>query len=383
MTSYKRTSPQPQGVEYLGYDHLHFWVGNAFQAAAYYITRFGFEPCAYRGLETNSREVTTHVVRQRCIYFAFSSPLEPKNQRFSAHLSLHGDGVRGLALRVVDCKASYAHALRAGAKSVKPPHTASDSHGVVTMATIASGCIPDLEHTLVQRDAYSGAFLPGYAPSDDSPTLALSDQVDLRAVDHCVVNVDDGELEGATSWYARVFGWHRFWSVDEDKLHTEYSALRSVVMTDYHERVKMPINEPAPGRRKSQIEEFIEYYGGAGVQHIALRTLDIVRTVNALRARGVAFISVPLTYYEDLRARLRKSRTEVTESLEELQRLHILVDFDESGYLLQTFTKPVQDRPTLFIEIIQRRSHQGFGFGNFKALFEAIERDQALRGNLT
>lgn len=291
-----------------------------------------------------------------------------------------------VAFAVADCNASYNGAIQAGAKSVQPPTRLSDASGVVLTAAIASGGVDDLIHTFVQRGSYAGAFLPGFNPANEemAPGFMGLPTPGLLSVDHVVSNVPEGDMVGAVAWYEKVLNWHRFWSIDDDKMHTEYSALRSIVVADFHERVKMPLNEPAAGkgRRKSQIQEFVDYYGGPGVQHLALRTANIVQAVDALRARGVAFINVPNTYYEDLRARLKGSSISVAENLNALQRLGILVDFDETGYLLQIFTKPLQSRPTLFIEVIQRQGHEGFGAGNFKSLFEAIERDQALRGNL-
>lgn len=382
MTSYSDKGVQRENVEYLGFDHLHFWVGNAYQAAAYYITRFGFEPYAFRGLETGHREVTTQVVKQNRIIFAFSSALEPNNDNFSQHLKRHGDGVRDVAFQVRNCRAVFQSAVDAGAVVVSPPNVTEDKHGKCVTATIESA-YPDTMHTFIERNDYKGVFLPGYAPvTDADPQLTLVQPTGLQFVDHCVSNQPDHMMEPVVKWYVDTLGFHRFWSVDDKQLHTEYSSLRSIVVADYHERVKMPINEPATGLRKSQIQEFVEYYGGPGIQHIALNTPDVVKSVSRLRARGVSFIKVPSTYYDDLRERLRASSLSVQEDMDKLQKLGILVDFDESGYLLQIFTKPLQDRPTLFVEIIQRHSHSGFGVGNFKSLFEAIEREQALRGNL-
>ncbi len=382
MTSYSERGEQREGVEYLGFDHLHFWVGNAFQAAAFYITRFGFTPHAFRGLETGSRSVTTQVVRQNDIIFAFSSPLEPGNVEFAEHLAKHGDGVRDVAFTVRNCVAAYQSAVDAGAVPVSPPQVSEDADGTCVTATIEAG-YPDLRHTFVERHEYRGLFLPGYEEAaEPDPQLALVEPTGLQFVDHCVANQPDHMMEPVVDWYIDKLGFHRFWSVDDKQLHTKYSSLRSVVVADFHERVKMPINEPAQGLRKSQIQEFVEYYGGPGIQHIALNTGNILNAIACLRRRGVSFIKVPGTYYDDLRKRLRESVTEVEEDIDKLQKLGILVDFDEEGYLLQIFTKPLQDRPTLFLEIIQRRNHEGFGVGNFKSLFEAIEREQALRGNL-
>lgn len=382
MTSYSNKGIRPENGAFLGFDHLHFWVGNAYQAAAYYISRFGFEPYAYRGLETGSRSVMTQVVKQNDIIFAFSSPLEPGNEIMGRHTITHGDSVKDVAFRVTDCEGVFYRAVNAGAAIVKEPEVHESTDGRCVVATIHAG-YKDTWHTFVQRSNYKGAFLPGFKLVEDSdPQVDLVPSPDLRFIDHCVANQPDGEMERVVQWYVDKLSFHRFWSVDDNQLHTEFSSLRSIVVADYDEKIKMPINEPAKGIRKSQIQEFVEYYNGPGIQHIALNTTDIISAVSRLRQRGVSFIRVPDTYYEVLRKRLSKSCTSVLEELDKLQSLGILVDFDEEGYLSQIFTKPVQDRPTLFIEIIQRRCHEGFGVGNFKSLFEAIEREQALRGNL-
>lgn len=382
MTSYSDRGPKPDKGNFLAFDHLHFWVGNAYQAAAYYISRFGFEPFAFRGLETGSRSVMTQVVRQNDIVFAFSSALEPGNQHMSAHIARHGDGVRDVAFRVDDCRAVFDRAIAAGAVVVSPVEVLEGDGGKCIVASIQAA-YPDTTHTFVERAGFSGAFMPGYMPiTECDPQVNLVEPAQLQFIDHCVANQPDGEMESVVQWYLKTLGFHRFWSVDDKQLHTEYSSLRSIVVADYHNRVKMPINEPADGLRKSQIQEYVEYNGGPGIQHVALNTTDIIAAVTRLRRRGVTFIKVPDTYYDDLRNRLGHSSTVVEEDLGKLQALGILIDFDENGYLLQIFTKPVQDRPTLFIEVIQRHSHEGFGVGNFKSLFEAIEREQALRGNL-
>ncbi|KAG0099069.1 hypothetical protein BGZ93_009263 [Podila epicladia] len=365
---------------YEGFDHVVFWVGNAKQAASFYCTRFGFKEVAYRGLETGHRDVCSHVVQQDKITFVFMSPLNPNNKVFSDHLALHGDGVKDVAFTVDDVKSIYDRAIEKGAKSIRAPFEEKDEHGSVWMATIAT--YGDTEHTFVQRSGYKGTFLPGYVlPRHQDPLQDILPVVGLNYIDHCVGNQPDGEMLQACEMYEQQLGFHRFWSVDDSQIHTEYSALRSIVMADPTEKVKMPINEPAMGKKKSQITEYCEYYGGAGVQHIALNTSNVIQAVSNLRARGMDFLSVPASYYENLRLRLQGSTTKIAEDLDIIQNLNILVDYDESGYLLQIFTKPVQDRPTVFIEIIQRRGHEGFGAGNFKALFEAIEREQELRGN--
>ncbi|KAG0287247.1 hypothetical protein BGZ96_008815 [Linnemannia gamsii] len=365
---------------YEGFDHVTFWVGNAKQAASFYTTRFGFKEIAYSGLETGSRDICSHVVQQDTITFVFKSPLNPNNKVFSDHLAVHGDGVKDVAFTVDDVHSIYTRAVEKGARSVQAPHELKDEHGSVWLATIAT--YGDTEHTFVQRSGYKGLFMPGFTlPRSKDPLEELLPTVGLNYIDHCVGNQPDGEMVKACEMYEQQLGFHRFWSVDDSQIHTEYSALRSIVMADPTEKVKMPINEPAAGKKKSQITEYCEYYGGAGVQHIALNTKDVITAVSNLRARGMEFLTVPSSYYENLRLRLSHSSTKVLEDLEVIQKLNILVDFDEGGYLLQIFTKPVQDRPTVFIEIIQRRGFEGFGAGNFKALFEAIEREQELRGN--
>jgi 4-hydroxyphenylpyruvate dioxygenase len=378
------TSPAPPGRgTFLGFDHIHFWVGNAHQAAAFYICRFGFAPYAFRGLETGSRHIMTHVVHLGSIVLAFSSPLEPGNTNMCNHLARHGDSVKDVAFAVDNCRAIYDRAMAAGAVSVTPPETVRDDEGECVVATIMSPS-PDCWHTFVQRTDYAAqAFLPGYRrETDPDPLSAVFASSPLEFVDHCVSNQPDGQMEPVVEWYVEKLGFHRFWSVDDSQVHTKYSSLRSVVVADFHERVKMPVNEPAAGIRKSQIQEFIDYNAGPGIQHIALNSPDIITAVSLLRSRGVRFIQVPNAYYDDLRDRLGRSTTEVHEDISALQKLGILVDFDDEGYLMQIFTKPVQDRPTLFFEVIQRQMHSGFGVGNFKSLFEAIEREQLLRGNL-
>jgi 4-hydroxyphenylpyruvate dioxygenase len=368
--------------EFLAFDHVHFWVGNAHQAASHYAARFGFAPLAFRGLETGSRRVLTRVVALGDIRLAFSSPLEPGNAEMGQHCMRHGDSVKDVAFTVDDCCVVYERAVAAGAVPVSPPEVLRDADGECVVATIAAP-YPDTWHTFVERARYGGRFLPGYvAETEVDPLVVAFEKTPLAFVDHCVCNQPDGQMEPVVDWYTRTLGFHRFWSVDDSQVHTKYSSLRSIVVADPSERVKMPINEPAAGLRKSQIQEFVDYNAGPGIQHIALNSPDIIAAVTLLRARGVRFIQVPDAYYGDLRARLRGSPTTVREDLDALQRLGILVDFDDDGYLLQIFTKPVQDRPTLFIEVIQRRVHEGFGVGNFRSLFEAIEREQALRGNL-
>jgi len=371
-----------QPSKYRGFDHILFWVGNAKQAADWYCARFGFRHVAYNGLETGERNVVSHVIRLNDIFFVFQSALRPGNTEMGEHLTKHGDGVRDVAFTVDDATACYERAIERGAVSIRTPTVVKDDNGEVVLATIRT--YGDTVHTFVQRSAYQGPFLPGFRAStkQDPMTDLTGESSNLGRIDHIVGNQEWDGMLPVEQWYTDKLGFHRFWSVDDKQMCTEFSALRSVVMTDDDEVIKMPINEPAPGRKKSQIEEYCDFYGGAGVQHIALTTPDVLKTVQNLRDRGVEFLTVPAQYYKDLRKRLASAEVKVQESLDEIERLSILVDFDDRGYLLQIFTRPLEDRPTLFIEIIQRANNNGFGVGNFKALFEAIEREQALRGNL-
>ncbi|USP80790.1 4-hydroxyphenylpyruvate dioxygenase [Curvularia clavata] len=395
------SSPRPDNAtasdisSYRGYHHVHWYVGNAKQAAAFYVARMGFERVAYCGLETGSRAIASHVVRNGDITFVLTSPLRCLEQgsRFSpedeqllkeihAHQERHGDAVKDVAFEVDNVDAIYSAAVAAGAVSIKEPHTESDSNGSVRLATIRT--YGDTTHTLIQKQGYNGIFLPGYRaePNSRDPLSSFLPSIHLSAIDHCVGNQDWDEMENACDYYEKVLGFHRFWSVDDKDICTEYSALKSIVMSSPNDVVKMPINEPAKGKKQSQIEEYVDFYGGPGVQHIALRTTDIISAITNLKARGVEFIKVPETYYESMRMRLKKAGLTLNEDFEVLKSLDILIDFDEGGYLLQLFTKHLMDRPTVFIEIIQRNNFDGFGAGNFKSLFEAIEREQELRGNL-
>lgn len=386
MTTYLNKGPKPDGGAYLGFHHVTLWVGNAKQAASYYVTRFGLKEIAYRGLETGSRDVVEHVVQAGTnIRLVFCSPLNPTDKIYAQFLARHGDAVKDVAFEVDDVHTIYKRALKRGARSVRPPYEVQDESGTVIMATI--GAYDDLEHTFVEKkNGYSGQFLPGYETTTsevlEDPLNQILPPTHLNFLDHVVSNQPNDMMTATCEWYEQVLQFHRFWSVDDSQVHTQYSALRSIVMTDYDERIKMPINEPAIGIRKSQIQEYVDYHAGPGIQHIAMNTSDIINSVKALRSRGVEFLSVPSQYYDMLRDRLRQSKVKIHESLDTLQKLSILIDFDDDGYLLQIFTKPVQDRPTLFYEIIQRYHHQGFGAGNFKALFEAIEAEQSKRGNL-
>ncbi|XP_048370484.1 4-hydroxyphenylpyruvate dioxygenase [Sphaerodactylus townsendi] len=299
-----------------------------------------------------------------------------------AHLVEHGDGVRDIAFEVKDCNFIVQKARERGAVVVKEPWVEEDKFGKVKFAVIQT--YGDTTHTLIEKLDYKGLFLPGFEPPlFKDPLLKSLPPGGLKFIDHVVGNQPDHEMVPVAEWYQKNLLFHRFWSVDDKQLHTAFSALRSIVVANYEETIKMPINEPALGKKKSQIQEYVDYYGGPGVQHIALNTSDIISSIVNLKKRGMEFMSVPSSYYQQLRKKLESAKIKVKENIDKLQELKILVDFDEKGYLLQIFTKPVQDRPTVFLEVIQRHNHQGFGAGNFKSLFEAIEADQDARGNLT
>lgn len=374
-----------------GYHHATWYVSNAKQTAHYFVTALGFEYVAYRGLETGSKFTASQVVQNGDVVFEFISPLVASAdnmednidvQKIHEFIRRHGDGVRDVSFEVENIEYVYQTAVSAGAKPVHPPTKLSDDYGDMIVATIE--VFDDLHHTLVQKGSYKGAFLPGYKRHRPSGTLVINSlpPISFEKIDHCVQNEDWNRLEDSCDVYKKIFGFHEFWSVDSNDVSTEYSALRSIVMASANEEVKMPINEPAEGICKSQIEEFLDFYNGPGVQHIAVVTNDIVSTVRNMKARGAEFIEVPELYYESLLPELLAAGVQLDENLSELKDLNILIDFDDKGYLLQIFTKPLTDRPTFFIEIIQRHNHKGFGKGNFKALFETIEKEQKLRGTL-
>lgn len=351
-------------------DYLEIYSGNALQAAHFFCKGFGFRLVAYSGLETGNRERVSYVLEQGIIRLVISGSYSP-DHHIAEFCKLHGDGVKDIALRVDDVEKAFAEAVSRGGIVVKEPFEETDEYGTIKKAVIAT--YGDTVHTLVQRDGYKGIFAPGYVAAE---TEIPSEEAGLHGIDHVVGNVE--KMEEWVSYYEKVFGFRQLIHFRDDDISTEYSALMSKVMENGSGRIKFPINEPAEGKRKSQIEEFLEFYHGPGVQHIALITHDIVKTVDALKKNGVAFLDTPDTYYEELKERVG----DIDEPIEDLKRLSILVDRDDEGYLLQIFTKPIVDRPTLFIEIIQRKGARGFGEGNFKALFEAIEREQARRGNL-
>jgi 4-hydroxyphenylpyruvate dioxygenase len=355
-----------------GTDHIELYVGNAKQSSIYYRTAFGFQLVAYRGPETGTRDRASYVLEQDKVRLVLTTPLRSTGP-VAAHLAKHGDGVRDLALWVDDARRAFELAVSRGAQAVQEPAVLHDDMGEVVTAAIQT--YGDTIHSLVERRNYRGVFMPGYVRTE---SRWAPPAVGLKYVDHCVGNVELGAMNRWVSFYERVMGFYNLISFDDKDISTEYSALMSKVVSNGNGRIKFPLNEPAKGKRKSQIDEYLEFYGGPGVQHIAIATDDIVRTVTALRDHGVEFLRVPVTYYDSVIERVGK----IDEDIAPLRELGILVDRDDEGYLLQIFTKPVQDRPTLFFEIIQRKGAKSFGAGNFKALFEAIEREQALRGNL-
>jgi len=356
----------------LGTDYLELYVGNAKQAALYYQHCFGFELIAYKGPETGSRDRVSYVLQQDKIRLVLTAALHPEDE-ISKHVALHGDGVKVLALWVEDARSAYQKAVERGAESAFEPFEMTDEHGVVVTAAIKT--YGDTIHTLVERKNYKGVFLPGYQPKTSTATVR---PIGLKYVDHCVGNVELGEMNKWVKFYQDVLGFRLLITFDDKDISTKYTALMSKVVSNGNGYIKFPINEPAQGVKKSQIEEYLDFYKGAGVQHIAVATDNILETISILRANGVEFLYVPETYYDDVLDRVG----DIDEDIEDLKKLNILVDRDDEGYLLQIFTKPVQDRPTVFFEIIQRKGATSFGKGNFKALFEAIEREQELRGTL-
>lgn len=361
----------------LGTDYVEFYVGNAKQAAHYYKTAFGFQSEAYAGLETGVRDRASYVLKQDKVRIVLTTALNSESA-IGEHVKKHGDGVKVIALWVDDARKAYEETTKRGAKSYMEPTVEKDEHGEVVRSGIYT--YGETVHIFVERKNYNGVFLPGYQKweSDYNPK-----PVGLKYIDHMVGNVGWNQMNTWVKWYEDVMGFVNFLSFDDNQIHTEYSALMSKVMANGNGRIKFPINEPAEGMKRSQIEEYLDFYEGEGVQHIAVATDDIIKTVSDMRSRGVEFLSVPpQTYYESVPLRLGKFDHELKEDIDKLQKLGIMIDADEEGYLLQIFTKPVEDRPTLFYEVIQRMGAKGFGAGNFKALFESIEREQERRGTL-
>jgi 4-hydroxyphenylpyruvate dioxygenase len=367
------TEAEANPLAQIDWDYVEFYVGNAKQAAHYYMSAFGFEQVAYSGPETGVKNRVSYLLEQNKLRFLLTASLLPDDE-IARHVALHGDGVKDVAILVQDARAAYDAAVRGGARTVLEPTVSQDASGRVVKATIAT--YGDTVHTFVQRDGYRGTFMPGFVEARRS--IAGAKRPGLQFIDHCVGNVGWGEMDAWGEFYARVFGFSQLVSFDDKDISTEYTALRSKVMTDPRHRVKFPINEPAPGKRKSQIEEYLDFYHGSGVQHIAIRTDDIAETIRALRANGVEFLDTPDSYYDMLEERVGN----IDEATEMLRELRILADRDDQGYMLQIFTKPLQDRPTVFFEIIQRKGSLSFGKGNFKALFVSIEREQEKRGTL-
>lgn len=361
----------------LGTDYVEFYVGNAKQSAHFYKTAFGFQSCAYGGLETGLKDHTSYVLKQDKIRLVLTSALN-SNSPIGEHVKKHGDGVKVIALLVEDARSAFEETTKRGAKPFMEPKVEQDEQGEVVKSGIYT--YGETIHIFIERKNYKGTFLPGFKEwkSDYNPTA-----VGLKFIDHMVGNVGWNQMNATVKWYEEVMGFVNFLSFDDKQITTEYSALMSKVMSNGNGRIKFPINEPAKGKKKSQIEEYIDFYEGAGVQHLALATDDIIKTVRELKIRGVEFLPPPpQAYYDEIPKRLGVHSEIMKEDIKELQKLSILVDADEDGYLLQIFTKPVEDRPTLFYEIIQRMGAKGFGAGNFKALFESIEREQSLRGTL-
>ena len=361
----------------LGTDYVEFYVGNAKQSAHYYKTAFGFQSCAYKGLETGSKDTVSYVLKQDKIRIVLTSALNSKSP-INEHVTKHGDGVKIIALWVDDARKSFEETTKRGAKVFLEPTVEKDEHGEIVKAGIYT--YGETIHMFIERKNYNGIFLPGYKEwkTDYNPQPS-----GLKYIDHMVGNVDWDRMDVMVKWYEDVMGFVNFLSFDDKQIHTEYSALMSKVMSNGNGRIKFPINEPAKAAKRSQIEEYLDFYEGEGVQHIAMATDDILSTIGYLKEKGVEFLPAPpQAYYDEIPERLGSHMDMMHEDIKELQKLSILVDADEEGYLLQIFTKPIQDRPTFFFEIIQRMGAKGFGAGNFKALFESIEREQAKRGTL-
>lgn len=372
-TAQSAATPAADFLPLQGTDYVEFYVGNAKQAAHYYMSAFGFQALAYAGPETGIKDRASYAIRQNKLTFVLTTPIR-SNHPIADHVHRHGDGVKMLALRVDDARDAWQQTTSRGAQSYQEPQVLTDAEGEAVVSGIHT--YGETVHLFIERKNYKGVFLPGFRKWENP--WFKPEESGLQYVDHCVGNVGWNQMNPWVKFYEEVMGFKNILSFDDKDISTEYSALMSKVMSSGNGYVKFPINEPAEGKKKSQVEEYLDFYDGEGVQHVAMATKDIVATVRSLRSRGVEFLQVPKSYYDDLLERVGA----IDEDIAPLKELGILVDRDEEGYLLQLFTKPVQDRPTLFFEIIQRKGAQSFGKGNFKALFEAIEREQASRGNL-
>lgn len=384
--SLQKLNIQPEIGTFDGFHHCRFYVGNAKQAASYYVTRFGFSPIAYEGLETGNREFATHVVGNGKALLAFTTALSnetPNQIDFNRRLSLHGDGVKDIFVNIDNVTKAFQIAKERGAKVVQEVAHLEDKNGKGTLVLCGFEVYKDTNIYLIDKSKFNGKFMPNFNDLEEDPINHLVPCPKFNFIDHIVSNHGLGDMEPTVEWYLKILDFHIFWSVDDTIIHTDYSSLKSVVIADFDETIKMPQNEPAVGKKgKSQIQEYVDYYSGSGVQHIAINVPDIIDTVSNLRNRGLQFLNVPKAYYDNLRERLKVSPIKVNEDIDILEKLGILIDFDDQGYLLQLFTKNCEDRPTLFFEFIQRHNNNGFGAGNFKSLFESIERDQHERGNL-
>jgi 4-hydroxyphenylpyruvate dioxygenase len=383
----EQENKRPEIGTFSGFHSVLFYSGNAKQSAQFYTSKLGFSPYAYDGLETGNREFATHVVSNGKVIFAFRTAYNNETEeqkKYFKFLEEHGDGVREVLFNIDDVDRAYKVASGRGATASQEPTKYEDKKdkGHITRCSFDSQ--KDTSIVLIDKTHYKGTYLPNYKENlPEDPINLLLPKPKLGFIDHIVSNHGIGDMEPTVDWYIKFLDFHVFWSVDDKVIHTEFSSLKSVVVADYDETIKMPQNEPAIGKRgKSQIQEYVDYYNGSGVQHIAINNDDVIENIRILKSRGVEFLNIPKSYYDNLRKRLANSPVKVKEDLDTIEKLGILCDFDEKGYLLQLFTKNVQDRPTFFIEFIQRNNNEGFGVGNFKSLFEAIERDQQERGNL-
>lgn len=377
---------QPEIGNFDGFHHIRFYVGNAKQAASYYTTRFGFSPIAFDGLETGNREFATHVVGNGRVVLAFSTALANvtvDQQDFHRRITEHGDGVKDFYLNIDNVEKAFDLAVSRGAKIIQGVTKIEDKSGLGYSIVCGLEVYKDTNVFLINNTNFKGTFLPNFKPLPEDPINLVFPKLKFNWFDHIANNHAVGDMQPTVEWFIKILDFHIFWSVDDKIIHTDYSGLKSTFVADYEEVIKFSQNEPANSKRgKSQIQEYVDYYNGSGVQHIAINVDNIIETIQTLKSRGLEFLKIPSSYYDGLRKRLKVSSVKLKEDIADIERLGILVDFDEEGYLLQLFTKTCEDRPTLFFEFIQRENNTGYGAGNFKSLFEAIERDQMLRGNL-